>query len=823
LTNNDIRELPESLCTSLPHLKVLKLNRNDLKAIPKNVELLNASLKELHLQLNHIHSWPALVNRFSNLEVLDLGWNSMNKLVLKDQGWNLTGFLYPTSPGTWPIQQSLKSLSLKCNELSGFPYKICDFSNLKDLCLSQTDIEEVPDVVNRLSMLETLQIDGCKLTTFPKAVCSLINLKVLDISKNKINKLPSASTEMKNLVNLEEFYANDCQLTGWSQLYCQAKLRILHLSGNNILGFPTETKTLSMLKELKLNKNRISHIPEHITHAYQQLQILDLSENQITEIDDNFGRLSNLRHLNLSKNQITELPVHSMRDLVKLETLDISNNQIEVMFDWDRVQQLRQVKANDNLIRSFPRGIIDNIYIQQSLTSIDFTNNRLSEIPPDFYYLKGLKSCRLKHNVIDSLNDKLIGQLESLVDFNLDNNEIKQIPLEIIQLKQLKKLYVSYNSESLNVPMEVLNWFSTNQIEFTNLFETASKIAKGLYLGSANAATNRSLLKDYGVTHVLTIANDIPPRHTEHFKYMVIYTDDVRSASLKQHFKEAYNFIKEGMEQGGAIVHCMAGVSRSATIVTAFIMQNNNLRVGKAFAIVGKARPQVKPNDTFKRELQEFDKEIFDNIQPATLKKKNRVMYLDPTSGDKTLYLEDGKTVNSRISRLLDEERKQQQRRLSNSTTITTSVTSATTTSTTAIAIDQQQQPAVSQQQQSVTIEEYSSDEHEATDDANVEEVSSSLEDKNSRGIETTTTTTTTINHELTEYDEEEEEEDQQDNQQHQHQQYQQRSRKRMGLHMVSPLNFASTTSESHDDLKHIQEYIRERRATNSNATNDLN
>jgi len=40
-----------------------------------------------------------------------------------------------------------------------------------------------------------------------------------------------------------------------------------------------------------------------------------------------------------------------------------------------------------------------------------------------------------------------------------------------------------------------------------------------------------------------------------------------------RHFPQAIAFIKEGMQQGGGVlVHCFAGVSRSASCVIAFMM-----------------------------------------------------------------------------------------------------------------------------------------------------------------------------------------------------------------------------------------------------------
>ncbi len=56
-----------------------------------------------------------------------------------------------------------------------------------------------------------------------------------------------------------------------------------------------------------------------------------------------------------------------------------------------------------------------------------------------------------------------------------------------------------------------------------------------------------------------------------------------------------------------------AGVSRSATIITAYLMYSQKLRLKKAFALVRRARPQVLPNMGFRKQLDEYDKELFGN------------------------------------------------------------------------------------------------------------------------------------------------------------------------------------------------------------------
>jgi len=52
---------------------------------------------------------------------------------------------------------------------------------------------------------------------------------------------------------------------------------------------------------------------------------------------------------------------------------------------------------------------------------------------------------------------------------------------------------------------------------------------------------------------------------------------------------------------GGVLVHCYAGVSRSATCTIAYLMQEREMSFEDAFSFVSKQRPVIFPNMGFQR------------------------------------------------------------------------------------------------------------------------------------------------------------------------------------------------------------------------------
>lgn len=125
------------------------------------------------------------------------------------------------------------------------------------------------------------------------------------------------------------------------------------------------------------------------------------------------------------------------------------------------------------------------------------------------------------------------------------------------------------------------------------------KISDKLYLGNLKGASDLNALKQAGITHILQVAAGIKPFFPKDFTYKVISITDTSQSSLIRHFPAAIAFIKEGISRGGVLVHCHAGVSRSASVVIAYLMQENHMDFQSAFAFASKRRPVIFPNMGF--------------------------------------------------------------------------------------------------------------------------------------------------------------------------------------------------------------------------------
>ncbi|CAN8269612.1 unnamed protein product [Cochlearia groenlandica] len=138
-----------------------------------------------------------------------------------------------------------------------------------------------------------------------------------------------------------------------------------------------------------------------------------------------------------------------------------------------------------------------------------------------------------------------------------------------------------------------------------------SQIQQGLFIGSVAEANNKDLLKISNVTHILTVAVALFPPYPDDFAYKVIEVVDRYETDLRVYFDECFSFMDEAIESGGGVlVHCFMGVSRSVTIVVAYLMKKHGMSFTKAMELVKSRRPQASPNFGFVSQLRHFEKSI---------------------------------------------------------------------------------------------------------------------------------------------------------------------------------------------------------------------
>jgi protein-tyrosine phosphatase len=149
-------------------------------------------------------------------------------------------------------------------------------------------------------------------------------------------------------------------------------------------------------------------------------------------------------------------------------------------------------------------------------------------------------------------------------------------------------------------------------------------ILPGIYLGGINEAYNFEWLKQHKVTHILNVAQDADCLFLNEFKYMKFDLEDIPTQKLVNVFPQAYAFISYVINnpKNVLLIHCRAGISRSASILIYALMRRFGLTYNAALLFVRSKRPIVNPNSGFVKEL-----EIADDVL-TNARAKRRLMTL---------------------------------------------------------------------------------------------------------------------------------------------------------------------------------------------------
>lgn len=120
------------------------------------------------------------------------------------------------------------------------------------------------------------------------------------------------------------------------------------------------------------------------------------------------------------------------------------------------------------------------------------------------------------------------------------------------------------------------------------------EIIKGLWIGDLISAKNVERLKKNKIYSVLSaMRGRINIRET--FIHHQILLDDSEDADILVHLLPSIHFIQAELDKGrGVLVHCHAGISRSSTIVAAYLMHSRNLDPSSALELIRKARPSIE-------------------------------------------------------------------------------------------------------------------------------------------------------------------------------------------------------------------------------------
>ncbi|XP_053407922.1 dual specificity protein phosphatase 4-like [Mercenaria mercenaria] len=150
---------------------------------------------------------------------------------------------------------------------------------------------------------------------------------------------------------------------------------------------------------------------------------------------------------------------------------------------------------------------------------------------------------------------------------------------------------------------------SSRKLSANEFKHAPTQLMPHLYIGNERNSLDTDLLQQLGITAILNVSTMCSSHVKTGFEYKCIPVRDNESENISCWFNEALHFIETIRKQEGIVlVHCRAGISRSATICIAYLMTYQSFTLDQAFEFVRARREIISPNMNFMQQLYEFER-----------------------------------------------------------------------------------------------------------------------------------------------------------------------------------------------------------------------
>lgn len=179
-----------------------------------------------------------------------------------------------------------------------------------------------------------------------------------------------------------------------------------------------------------------------------------------------------------------------------------------------------------------------------------------------------------------------------------------------------------------------------------------TRILPNLYLGCQRDVLNKELMQQNGIGYVLNASNTCPkPDFIPESHFLRVPVNDSFCEKILPWLDKSVDFIEKAKASNGCVlVHCLAGISRSATIAIAYIMKRMDMSLDEAYRFVKEKRPTISPNFNFLGQLLDYEKKIKNQTGPSGPKSKLKLLHLEKPNAPVPAASEGGQKSETPLS-----------------------------------------------------------------------------------------------------------------------------------------------------------------------------
>lgn len=151
--------------------------------------------------------------------------------------------------------------------------------------------------------------------------------------------------------------------------------------------------------------------------------------------------------------------------------------------------------------------------------------------------------------------------------------------------------------------------------------DPANEILPRLWLGNAKASMDPTFLQTHRIQVVFNCTKDRPFSPLVPTKYRVPVDDNLQEGEIRNmelwSSEIAYRLLAEYKQGRTILVHCAAGIQRSAAAVAFFLISYLRQHASDAIALIRERRPiAFTPQANFGRAIQSYDQRFHREILP---------------------------------------------------------------------------------------------------------------------------------------------------------------------------------------------------------------